>query len=749
MPAKFLARSTDSARTLLLQTRAHAAVVLALWAVLALLALGYHLLVWSAGAWPNATVTVLYHGIVLVQAGLLWLVIAWLAERRRPAPARSFWQLALLGILLLAGAFGLSRAGAATNIDTINPAIDLLGFEYETGIPLTPVTVLKMCLLSLAEAAFAFLLLVRLRQLVLFKRTRRSERNWYVMVGLMVLASLTAFLQPAEATDDLSALTIVVLVAAVGAMVLNSFRLSWIVLLSFRQKLAMIVLTAIILTMLAAGQVLGYGFFLPNGADYLWHFSAPLAVFTLQTFIFGILYCTTAFLSLLFHLPTTGDFQQKVGEMAAIQSLTSLVSQVFDSEQLYSTIAASPVQTGTAQMAWLALTDLQSGTLRPRIVATHGITMQQLTELLDSEALYHDAVSRTDALVLNQAAADHRVEARPGDAVGSLLGLPLVARNETLGVLFIAKEVTHGFEQDDVEAIGVFAAQAALALDNARLFEEQLEKERLSRELAIAREVQQKLLPQRIPDVDGVSLQASSVAALEVGGDYYDFLELDDDRLALIVADVSGKGTSAAFYMAEMQGIFHSLSHLVLSPADFLAHANRALARSLERSVFISVIYGVLDKQNEELVLARAGHCPAATINLNGEARYVRTQGLGLGLDRGTLFERTLVEERISLQPGDVFVLYTDGIIESRNTEGEEYGYDRLLDTLQLNRHEDAADLHEAILADLHAFLGHTTYDDDMTLMVIKWHGLQLTQLAAAAAQQKARPNPAMLREKL
>ena len=175
--------------------------------------------------------------------------------------------------------------------------------------------------------------------------------------------------------------------------------------------------------------------------------------------------------------------------------------------------------------------------------------------------------------------------------------------------------------------------------------------------------------------------------------------------------------------MAELQGIFQSVSRLAPSPVAFLGHANEALATTLERNVFISVIYGVLDLKREEITLARAGHCPAATITLSGEARFLRSKGLGLGLDRSGLFQRTLAEERVRLQPGDVFVLYTDGVVESRSAEGEEYGYDRLLDALRRHRHEEADVLHGALLGDLHQFIGHETYDDDMTLVVLKWHG--------------------------
>ena len=171
------------------------------------------------------------------------------------------------------------------------------------------------------------------------------------------------------------------------------------------------------------------------------------------------------------------------------------------------------------------------------------------------------------------------------------------------------------------------------------------------------------------------------------------------------------------------------MSRLASSPSEFLHHANLALAQSLDRNVFISAIYGILDLKKETFTIARAGHCPAATVRLGGESRLIRTPGLGLGLDRGDLFRKSLVEEHIDLAPGDVFVLYTDGVVESRDVSGEEYGYDRLLAIVDEYRHDDAEGIHAAVLRDLRRFLGAEDYDDDMTLVVLKWHGLPLEVL--------------------
>ncbi len=739
MPVPLLARLPRAGRLGALKTRTRIVLLLVVFAVFYVLGFSYHLIRWTAEDPPATTVALLYNLAILACYGALWLLLSHLFRRRQATPAKIFWTTLVLGVFLIGLAFLLSRMGRPAGLTGATA-----GFDYDTGVPLTLATVIKMNLLSLLVTTFFFILLLRFRDLVLFKRTKSSQRNWYLMLGFMALAALTTFMKPP--VEEISLVQGLAMVPTIALMVINSFRVSWIVHLTFREKTIIIGLSTLLLAMLGTGLVAGSESLLPYASPFLNHYSFPLSFFGLLAMIFGILYCITALLSLIFHLPTTGDFQRKADEMAAMHSLTHLVNQVFDPEKLVTTITASPVEAGSADAAWLAVADPVTGSLRPRVIATHNISPALVAELVDTGAFYQDVLASHEPLLLEQAVADHRLDARPGDGLGSLLVTPLIARDEVLGALFVTREVTHGFEKDDVEAISVFAAQAALALDNARLFEEQIEKERMARELAIAREVQHKLLPQRLPTLEGVTLAASSVSAHEVGGDYYDFAPLDARRLAFIVADVSGKGTSAAFYMAEMQGVFRSVSHLAPDPLEFLTHANRALASSLEKNVFISVIYGLLDLEQEELVLARAGHCPAATINLHGEARFLRSQGLGLGLDRGALFRKTLAVERLSLHPGDVFVLYTDGVVESRRADGEEYGYDRLLEALRAHRHEDAADLHASLLADLDAFLGDIDhYDDDLTLVVLKWHGFDLARAASVADAGQQTPHPRAL----
>lgn len=714
-----------------------------LWGVVALgyiLLVTYHVGITAVGEPPSAITLTLINLSVAACVGVFAFLLSGFFTRRLFNPARALWTplvTGALGALLAAGL--VAATGGSVEVD------------LETAVPEGFADVTQIVGVALIETVVALVLLFSLRALVLFKRTAGSVRNWRIMIGLMVAAALV--LVGSGATDPVNSnLFHVILVgAAVVAMVLNAFRLAWIVYLSFRQKMialglsvGLIVLLAYFLQMryVAAGVPMrdmpAVGPELELTLTTI--FSQPLSQFVVMTFGFGVLYATTAVLSLLFHLPTAAALQQKTGEMEALQALARLSGEVFDRDKLVDTIAGAPVEAGVAQATWLALIDEESGSLAPKIAAANGLTPMQIKALTDYEALARDALAEQDPILLRQAPADHRVRARPGDGIGSLLVLPLRAHAEPLGALFATRAVAEGFEDDDVGALATFAGQAALALNNADLFAERLERERLERELAIAREVQQKLLPQHLPRTPGVALSATSVPAAEVCGDYYDFVEIGDGCFGVIVGDVSGKGTSAAFYMAELKGIFQSASKLTRSPAEFLVRANEALAGSLGKNAFITAVYGVLDTEAGTFTLARAGHCPVAHAHADGTVDLLRSDGLGLGLDRGPLFRRALKEQQIELKPGHAFVLYSDGLVETRDHAGNEYGYDRL--AAAVARHHGLAPdaLRDALLNDLYQFAGHDAWDDDLTLVVVKWDGASDAPRARAATERVRQP---------
>ena len=274
------------------------------------------------------------------------------------------------------------------------------------------------------------------------------------------------------------------------------------------------------------------------------------------------------------------------------------------------------------------------------------------------------------------------------------------------------------------------------------LLHEKAEKERLEQELRIARQIQMSLLPQGPLKLDGLSVTAHCEPAREVGGDYYDYFALGDNRVGIIIADVAGKGTSAALYMAELKGLMLSLSQLHASPRELLIRANRIIAQHLDARSFITMTYAVVDLCARTLTYSRAGHCPL--IYLQGgrgkgeggrEGSGARPTGdtprqvqvqvpdglvLGLKIDDGERFETLLEEVTIPLGAGDVVLLFTDGVTEAMNAGGEPFGEERLAELVAEHGDLPFEELRERILREIRAFIGNTGLQDDLTLVLLK-----------------------------
>ncbi len=255
------------------------------------------------------------------------------------------------------------------------------------------------------------------------------------------------------------------------------------------------------------------------------------------------------------------------------------------------------------------------------------------------------------------------------------------------------------------------------------LLHQSAEKERLEEELRIARTIQMSLLPKDRVSVPGLSIAALCLPANEVGGDYYDFIPLSDGRLAILIADVSGKGTSAALYMAELKGLSLSLSRVYDSPRMLLIEANKILAANLDSRSFITMVYAVIDVKQGKMTYARAGHNPILQLSANGgrpRAQVLAPEGMGLALDRGSQFEKVLEEQSIPLVPGDLFLFFTDGVTEAMNNHSELFGDDRLRGIMEENADLSMEELREKMVDEVFNFAGGAVQHDDMTMVLVK-----------------------------
>jgi sigma-B regulation protein RsbU (phosphoserine phosphatase) len=330
-------------------------------------------------------------------------------------------------------------------------------------------------------------------------------------------------------------------------------------------------------------------------------------------------------------------------------------------------------------------------------------------------------------LVVN-AAEDARI-VRHADAslmVRSVIAAPIMVRQHLIGVLCVCN-ASDGlpFTETDYSLVETLAEQAGLAVHNADFLNLQVDKQKLDLDLTLASDVQRMLLPQTMPVVPGLDIDARYMAAQKVSGDLYDVFSLGYHRVGVAVADVSGKGMSASLLMAICRTTLRQIAPLHSSPARVLAELNRSLAGDMREGMYITMTYAVVDAGRNQITLARAGHeLPLVSRQDMATAvflsEYPGSEGLPLGLVSAEMFDGAIEDKVIEFLPGGTLVLYTDGLTEAPNAEDKEFGGARLADALRFARAGSARAINDAILAAVDKFTGATGLRDDYTLLTVK-----------------------------
>jgi len=298
---------------------------------------------------------------------------------------------------------------------------------------------------------------------------------------------------------------------------------------------------------------------------------------------------------------------------------------------------------------------------------------------------------------------------------------PIIIKEVVIGLFLLsAKKREVPYTKGEKKFLSTLIRQGGFAIENALLYEDLTEQERLKRELEIARLVQQKLLPQTKPQIAGLDIDGVCIPAAEIGGDYYDYFLINNHTIGIAIADVTGKGTSAAFYMAVVKGIMLSLTSIFTSPKQLLSELNRRLYGKMDRKIFITMIYAIIDLRKKVLKFARAGHNALIVRNAeNSSVECLTPDGIGLGLEQGDLFDSTISEQHIKFQTGDAFIFYTDGISEAMNGQREEFGEERLVDIIVQTNHQSSAFIRERIIDTINTFAQGAPQHDDITMVTV------------------------------
>jgi len=299
---------------------------------------------------------------------------------------------------------------------------------------------------------------------------------------------------------------------------------------------------------------------------------------------------------------------------------------------------------------------------------------------------------------------------------------PLSCGDRQLGILAVTTPKDRSaFNENDFEVFRSLAEQSAYALANALVRQEAKAKQQIDAELRAASAIQRILLPDQDPKLAGYTVAGQNIPARILSGDFYDYIDLEDGRLGLVIADVSGKGTAAALISAMCRAVMRTIAPQESSPAAVLSKVNRKLFPDIREDMFITMAYLVLDPASGEVVYARAGHTdPLIWRVATGQVESLSTPGMAVGIDKGDVFERITKDVKIHLEPGDTLLIYTDGISEATDNKELMFGEERVQRALALRATQGPRAIVHGLLQELDVFVGGQRSLDDITLIAVQ-----------------------------
>jgi serine phosphatase RsbU (regulator of sigma subunit) len=413
----------------------------------------------------------------------------------------------------------------------------------------------------------------------------------------------------------------------------------------------------------------------------------------------------------------TADAVQQGDLLALISKVSVTLLAPATLDETLRQVVALVFEAVPAERCLIMLRD-QNAELKIRVAQLRS-SVEETGEVRVSRSIIEEVVGQGRSVLTSDAQHDPRFMSSTMTIQGirSVLAVPLGVGERIFGMIYADSPLAEAkFSQDHLTVLTTLASVAAIRVENARLMEEDLERERFERELNLAREIQQRFQPSSAPNVAGYEMQGISFPCYEIGGDYYDFIERPDGHMVIALGDVSGKGTSAALLMSSLHAAMHAQIPAHKTLGDTISAVNRYLAETIPMNRFITLFCAELDPDTGTLSFLNAGHNPPLIAHAGGSMEQLAAGGIPLGILANSVYR----EGRAQLQPGDALVIYSDGVSETQNATGEEYGPVRLYNTVSRYLDATAAGIRDKIEADLTKFAQGTPANDDITLVIVK-----------------------------
>ena len=408
-----------------------------------------------------------------------------------------------------------------------------------------------------------------------------------------------------------------------------------------------------------------------------------------------------------------------VKELSVLNDISTAVSTTHDLDQVIELIVHECVNHLNVEQGAIMLLDQNETDDKFHTIIREVETETDIIPYHFGVQLSGWMVKNQKPLLINDVPSDDRFTNLSDDEfpIKSILSAPLKTKGRLIGVLNVFNKISEdGFTLDDQRILSIIATQSAQVVENARLYDEEQSLKKIEEELKIANDIQTRLLPKTNPQINGFDIASKSVPAKEVGGDYYDFIQIDENNIVICLGDISGKGMPAALLMANLQATLRGQALFTSSSGECLTRANKLLYRSTDKQNYATLFYGILDSSNDTFRFSNAGHNPPILMNSDKKVIRLTKGGTVLGFMEDFQFE----EDSVNLKKGDTIIIYSDGIDEAFNIDDEEYGEENLLSIIKDILSLDAEKIIENVFESVRSHVQDAPQSDDITIVVIK-----------------------------
>lgn len=412
--------------------------------------------------------------------------------------------------------------------------------------------------------------------------------------------------------------------------------------------------------------------------------------------------------------------QKMLKEMVTLHEITHALESSDNLDTLLEYIMQKSQNVMTAEAASLMLTIEETNELEFKVVLGPKATKVKPFRLPIGQGIAGWVAENSEAVLIPDAYSDSRFDPsfdkRSGFKTRSMLCVPMIHKSKVVGIMTLINKLDGSpFNENDQILFTIFASQAALSIENARLLFAAIEKERLDKELQVASEIQNLLIPQKIPESTFLEIAAEYIPCKEVGGDFYDIIKLDKNRFIFVVADVSGKGIPGALVVSNMQATLRAFLEYSDELLPVVSKLNESIIKQTTSDRYITFFIGLYDHQSESLTFINAGHNPPLLVNRSGEIQELKTGGIFIGF-----MPWEFESETVPFQKGDTLVMYTDGLVEAMDSNEEEFEMVRLKSTIKENCNVSSNNLKKEINERIHDHIGDIPLSDDFTLLIVR-----------------------------